>query len=192
MPREINRKRLNYMNACVKYYDDGSEILQSYSTDVVKKTPDGKYIRLWHCWSPATMKQVKAYCGQYFRGLPYEDGTYEDTRREYKRVGVDLIGLVRSYTPSECAAAARMIANDISNGKETVFRYYKTCYDKDLREIYKGNKKMIELLNVLYSCAKRKIRGNSAANTLIKIYDFDFVKVWKEGGLCKLYPDIKL
>ena len=192
MPREINRKRLNYMNACVKYYDDGSEILQSYSTDVVKKTPDGKYIRLWHSWSPATMKQVKAYCGQYFRGLPYEDGTYEDTRREYRRKGVDLIGLVRSCTLAECKAGARMIANDISNGRETVFNYYKTCYDKDLKEIYKGDKKMLELLDILYSCAKRKIRGKSAANALIKIYNYDFVTLWKEGGLCKLYPGVKL
>lgn len=192
MPREINRKRLNYMNACVKYYDDGSEILQSYSTDVVKKTPDGKYIRLWHDWSPSTMKQVKAYCGQYFRGLPYEDGTYEDTRREYRRKGVDLIGLVRSCTLAECKAGARMIANDISNGRETVFNYYKTCYDKDLKEIYKGDKKMLELLDILYSCAKRKIRGKSAANALIKIYNYDFVTLWKEGGLCKLYPGVKL
>ena len=192
MPREINRKRLNYMNACVKYYDDGSEILQSYSTDVVKKTPDGKYIRLWHDWSPSTMKQVKAYCGQYFRGLPYEDGTYEDTRREYRRKGVDLIGLVRSCTLAECKAGARMIANDISNGRETVFNYYKTCYDKDLKEIYKGDKKMLELLDILYSCAKRKIRGKSAANALIKIYNYDFITLWKEGGLCKLYPGVKL
>ena len=47
MPKEIERKRLNYMQAYIKYYDDGSQILQSYNTDVVKRTPDGQYIRLW-------------------------------------------------------------------------------------------------------------------------------------------------
>lgn len=47
MAHEIDRQRLNYMQAWIKKYDDGSEILMSYNTDVVKKTPDGRYIRLW-------------------------------------------------------------------------------------------------------------------------------------------------
>ena len=98
MAYEINRKQLNYMQAVIKYYDDGSEILQSYSTNVVKKTPDGKYIRLWDGWSSSTMKQVKAYCGHYFRGLPFADGTYENLTREPQRRGYSMNGRLRANT----------------------------------------------------------------------------------------------
>ena len=113
MPREIERKRLNYMQAYIKYYDDGSQILQSYSTDVVKRTPSGKYIRLWKSWSPSTMKQVKAYCGHYFRGLPYEDGTYEDLKASHTRKGYRYDGHAKYLTKDDIEMYTRNFIRDL-------------------------------------------------------------------------------
>lgn len=191
MAHEVNRYRLNYMQAYVKQYDDGSEILQSYSTDVVKKSPDGKLIRLWHSWSPSTMKQVKAYCGHYFRSLPYEDGTYEDLTPEYRRKGVRLSGRKEELTPENCKKYAKMFAEFMEQGN-SFSQGYITCYDKDLKQIYKGNKKMLKLVNILSSCAKHKmLRGTDEINVLIKLYNYDFRKVW-ESGLCEQYPELTL
>lgn len=52
-----------YGKAIVKVMDDGTEILQSYQTDVIKRTPDGKLKRLWGGWSATTGRHISAFCG---------------------------------------------------------------------------------------------------------------------------------
>lgn len=199
MPREVNRYRLNYMQACVKQYDDGSEILQSYTTDVVKKTPDGKYIRLWHSWSPATNKQVHAYCHRTFRDIPYEDGTVEDRTVPYKRKGYTLSGKEVSLEIPYCQAEAKEFIKSLASGNLYTDdgRYgYSTLINKELRQHYKKNKKMLNLINVLEACARKKpIRGKNPMNSLLKLYNFDFDEVWDNSGLSSQYrlfagPDI--
>ena len=65
------------MEAWVKTYSDGTKILQSYSTDVVKITPEGRYIRLWNGWSVTTNRHVYTAFDVSLRSLRFEDGTIE-------------------------------------------------------------------------------------------------------------------
>jgi hypothetical protein len=58
-----NGRKSFYGKAIVKRFDDGSEVLQSYTTDVLKRTADGRYIRLWSGWSMTTGTHIKSYCG---------------------------------------------------------------------------------------------------------------------------------
>ena len=50
-------------NAQTLYCDDGSEVLQSYETQVLRRYPDGTLHRLWNGWSATTGKHIKAFCG---------------------------------------------------------------------------------------------------------------------------------
>lgn len=62
-----------YGKAIVKQFADGSEVLQSYTTDVLKKTAEGVFIRLWGGWSATTGTHIKSYCGmskKEFMALP--------------------------------------------------------------------------------------------------------------------------
>lgn len=203
MANLIETKRLNYMNAYVKRYDDGSEILQSYSTDVVKKTSSGKYIRLWHAWSPSTMKQVKTWCGHYFRGLPYEDGTYEDLTPEYKRSGYNMAGLcvsreVAFWTGNRLSEIQRGFSDSSLN--EVMFHYNTAC-DKELKIIYKKDEKALRLLAAIKICVLRKFDPKRETKALreeskypdiamaAKLYNYSFEKLWTVGGLHKEYPD---
>lgn len=181
MPHEIDRKRLNYMNACIKYYDDGSQILQSYSTDVVKRTPDGKYIRLWKSWSPSTMKQVKAYCGHYFRGLPFEDGTYENLKKEYKRKGYKYDGRSDNLTLNEVGAKVDSFINNLKkkNLRWMVQYDYNTACNKELKKWAKSEKRQ-RLVDALYSCAMKKPTKNPIG-ILAKLYNFDINEVWNNS-----------
>lgn len=196
MPREVNRYRLNTMSACVKQYDDGSEILQSYTTDVVKKTPDGKYIRLWHCWSPTTNKHVHTYCGRTFRDIPFEDGTVEDRKPEYRRKGYTLKGRQCELTPAQWKYHAQEYAKSISAGILYVGddNYgFATGLTKDLRQIYKQNKKYLSLIKVLDACARKKeIRGDALMNAIVLLYKFDFLDLWINGGLSVKYPSLTI
>ena len=45
------------------YCDDGSEVLQSYETQVLRRYSDGTLHRLWNDWSATTGKHIKAFCG---------------------------------------------------------------------------------------------------------------------------------
>lgn len=196
MPREVNRYRLNYMQACVKQYDDGSEILQSYTTDVVKKTPKGKYIRLWHSWSPSTSKQVHAYCGRSFRKLPYEDGTYEDLTPVYYRKGNYLEGKEVKLIPAEWERRAKEYAKSITAGLLYIgddYYGYNTAMHKELKQIYKNNKKYLELFDILNACIRRKpTRSNKIMNTILMLYKYDFLEIWDCGGLKVRYPGLSI
>ena len=50
-------------NAQTLYCDDGSEVLQSYETQVLRRYSDGTLYRLWDDWSATTGKHIKAFCG---------------------------------------------------------------------------------------------------------------------------------
>ena len=193
MPREIERQRLNYMNAYIKYYDDGSQILQSYNTDVVKRTSSGKYIRLWDGWSPSTMKQVKAYCGYYFRGLPFEDGHVEDTKPVYKRKGFNYKGRVKDMSLADIEMNVSRFIRDLKSKdyKWMIDYSYSTAMDKELRKNKAmQSQKRQRLLDALYSCGTKQILKNSPISVLAKMYNFDFETLWN-NSLVKDFGELK-
>ena len=52
--------------------DDGTRILYSYDTAIVKETADGLF-RLWNDWTATTGKHIRAFCGlnkKEFEALP--------------------------------------------------------------------------------------------------------------------------
>ena len=64
-----------YGKAVVMVQDDGSEILYSYGTKIIEKTPGGGLVKFWDGWSQTTGRHIKAFCGlnkaEYF-ALPHE------------------------------------------------------------------------------------------------------------------------
>lgn len=52
-----------YKKAIVRIYDDGTEVLRSYGTDVITRKADGALIRHWDGWSATTGRHVAAFCG---------------------------------------------------------------------------------------------------------------------------------
>lgn len=63
-----------YGKAHVKIYSDGSEVLQSYETDVIFRDASGCLFRLWPEWSATTGRHVKAFCGigkAEYENLPF-------------------------------------------------------------------------------------------------------------------------
>lgn len=70
-----NRKSF-YGKAYVDNLDDGSQVLYSYDTPIIKKYPDGKLTRLYDDWSATTGRHIRAFCGLDKRGffnLDYEE-----------------------------------------------------------------------------------------------------------------------
>lgn len=68
-----NGRKSFYGKAIIKQFADGSEVLQSYNTDILKKTAEGVFIRLWGGWSATTGTHIKSYCGmskKEFMALP--------------------------------------------------------------------------------------------------------------------------
>lgn len=68
-----NGRKSFYGKAIIKQFADGSEVLLSYTTDVMRKTADGVFIRLWDGWSATTGTHIKSYCGmskKEFMALP--------------------------------------------------------------------------------------------------------------------------
>lgn len=63
-----------YGKAVVKVYEDGTQILQSYNTDVLMRNPDGTYARLWSGWTSTTGTHIKSFSGldkAHYLDLPY-------------------------------------------------------------------------------------------------------------------------
>lgn len=60
-----------YGKAIVIENDNGEKILQSYSTQVMKQTKTGDFIRLWDGWTTTTGRHIKAFSGlnkaEYFK-----------------------------------------------------------------------------------------------------------------------------
>ena len=61
LPRD-GRKSF-YGKAIVRTYDDGTDVLRSYSTDVISRKADGTLVRHWGDWSATTGRHVAAFCG---------------------------------------------------------------------------------------------------------------------------------
>lgn len=53
-----------YGKAKVIIYADGTEVLQSYNTDILRREKNGKLVKLYHSEpSATTLRHVKAFCG---------------------------------------------------------------------------------------------------------------------------------
>lgn len=52
-----------YGKAKVLIKDDGSEVLYSYNTPIIERTPGGELRRLWYGWSATTGAHIKSFCG---------------------------------------------------------------------------------------------------------------------------------
>ena len=52
-----------YGKAIVIEYDDGTQILHSYGTRIIKRDAAGNLSRLWDGWSATTGRHVAAFCG---------------------------------------------------------------------------------------------------------------------------------
>ena len=61
-PKGLSQKSFGG-KAIVEEYENGDRILLSYLTPVLKKTKDGKLIRLWDGYSATTGRHIKAFAG---------------------------------------------------------------------------------------------------------------------------------
>lgn len=52
-----------YKKANVRIYDDGTEVLRSFGTDVMSRDSDGNLHRHWSEWSATTGRHVAAFAG---------------------------------------------------------------------------------------------------------------------------------
>ena len=52
-----------YGKAKVVIEDDGTEVLYSYDTAIIKRLPDGTLARLYDDYTMTTGKHIKAFCG---------------------------------------------------------------------------------------------------------------------------------
>lgn len=187
-----NKEQLRYMQAWIKTYADGTQILQSYNTDVVKRTPNGEYIRLWNSWSVTTSKQVRAWCGENFRDLPFEDGTVEDRRRSPSNTvhGYDVDGSIYTRTREDRYDGAPTSKDQLTLDWYEI--YYKTFFNKKIRQLIKGDKEAKLLLETADACAKGKYIKHCNQNNywkqkvlpepknmggvIAKLYDYNFSK----------------
>ena len=70
----VDGRKSFYGKAAVLVYANGTEVLKSYGTKVVKRNPDGTLVRMWDGWSATTGRHIKAFCGLNkagFDALPY-------------------------------------------------------------------------------------------------------------------------
>lgn len=77
----IDGRKSFYGKAIVTIDDDGTEILYSYVTPVIKCDPHGNLERLYDEWSSTTGRHIKAFCGlnkKEFFDLPYKEGKNEN------------------------------------------------------------------------------------------------------------------
>ena len=183
----INKKQLDYMQAWIKEYNDGTMILQSYETDVVKRTPNGEYIRLWNGWSVSTSRQVFRWCGHAFRELPFADGTVEDRRRHNNsRTGYNVYGIPLSIDDADNTIQSLSLLDSerLLSGR-WIQSNYNSGYHKKLKDFVKGNKDLTELIMIAKACAlgnKEKrlyktYRVKTSAEVIAKFYDYNFDKV---------------
>ncbi len=52
-----------YGKAVIQIEDDGTEILYSYNTPIIKRTAAGELIKLWDGWTATTGRHISAFCG---------------------------------------------------------------------------------------------------------------------------------
>lgn len=67
--------------AIVRRYDDGTEVLSSYGTDVITRKADGALARHWDDWSATTGRHLFAFCG--IRKADWDKMAVVEVDREY-------------------------------------------------------------------------------------------------------------
>ena len=75
-----NGRKSFYGKAVVETYSDGSAILFSYNTPIIKRDRKGNLTRLYAGWSATTGRHIAAFCGLNkagFMALPHTPDTYE-------------------------------------------------------------------------------------------------------------------
>lgn len=180
----ISKKRVDYMNAWIKEYEDGTKVLQSWDTDVVRRTPSGQYIRLWGGWSVSTSRQVQRAFGQSFRHLPFADGTYEDLKPEPARSGntFDFYGysITNRIYRKNIKTRVKEFFKKFKENKtiNTLCNEYTTCLDKEIHKHFKRNKPMLELFRAMRVCLEKKDRQDEIS-MLCKLCDYDFKEVYE-------------
>lgn len=73
-----------YKKAVVRIYDDGTEVLHSYGTDVITRKADGALVRHWDGWSATTGRHVAAFCG--INKKAWDKMPVVDNRGEYSYI----------------------------------------------------------------------------------------------------------
>lgn len=68
-----------YGKALIIEMNNGDVLLQSYSTIILIKKPDGKLIRTWDGWSATTGRHIASFCGlnkkEYLK-LPLDSASF--------------------------------------------------------------------------------------------------------------------
>lgn len=75
-----NGRKSFYGKAVAETYSDGSAILFSYNTPIIKRDKKGNLTRLYAGWSATTGRHIAAFCGLNkagFMALPHTPDTYE-------------------------------------------------------------------------------------------------------------------
>ena len=73
--KPTTRQKSFYGKALVIVLDDGTRLLKSYDTIVLKRKPDGELVRTWQSWSATTGKHIAAFAGinkKEYLALPLE------------------------------------------------------------------------------------------------------------------------
>lgn len=71
----VNGQKSFHGKAVVETYTDGSAVLFSYNTPIIKRLLHGELVRLWDGWTATTGKHISAFCGlkkAAFMALPLE------------------------------------------------------------------------------------------------------------------------
>ena len=179
----IAKRRVDCMQAWIKEYEDGTLVLQSWNTDVVRRTPSGQYIRLWGGHSVHTSQQVKRAFDQSFRYLPFADGTYEDLKPEPARSGYTFDSYGYSVSNHIYRKNIKTRVKEFFNRFEgnktinTLCNEYTTCLDKEIRQHFKKNKPMLELFRAMRVCLEKKDRQDEIS-MLCKLCNYDFQEVY--------------
>ena len=58
-----NGQKSFYGKTFVEIEEDGTEILYSYNTPIIKRLKSGELIKLYDGWTQTTGKHIKAFCG---------------------------------------------------------------------------------------------------------------------------------
>ena len=73
--KPTTRQKSFYGKALVIVSGDGTRLLKSYDTIVIKRKPDGELVRTWQGWSATTGKHIAAFAGinkKEYLALPLE------------------------------------------------------------------------------------------------------------------------
>lgn len=58
----VDGRKSFYSKAFVMVSEDGTETLYSYGTAIIKRTKNGKLLKIWNGWSLTTGRHIKAFC----------------------------------------------------------------------------------------------------------------------------------